>query len=68
MIFCKKKFRHNFDFTLQGQVLEIVDTYSFLGVIFKYNGTFSETKKQHVLYFKHILLSNKYRQWIRHKL
>jgi hypothetical protein len=40
MIFCKKKFRHNFDFSLQGQFLEIVDIYSYLGAIFKYNGTF----------------------------
>ena len=36
MIFCKEKFRHNFGFSSQGQVLEIVDTYSYLGVIFKY--------------------------------
>ena len=33
MIFCKNKFRRQFDFILQGQVLEIVDTYSYLGVI-----------------------------------
>ena len=32
MIFCKKKFWHNFDFTLQEQLLEIIDTYSYLGV------------------------------------
>ena len=46
MIFCKNKFRHQFDFILQGQALEIVDTYLYLGVIFKYNGTFLETKKK----------------------
>jgi hypothetical protein len=40
MIFCKKKFRHNFGFSLQGQFLEIVAIYSYLGAIFKYNGTF----------------------------
>ena len=28
------------------QVLEIVHTYAYLGVIFKYNGTFLETKKK----------------------
>jgi hypothetical protein len=28
------------------QVLEIVDTYAYLGVIFKYNGTFLETHKK----------------------
>jgi hypothetical protein len=28
------------------QVIEIVHTYSYLGVIFKYNGTFLETKKK----------------------
>jgi hypothetical protein len=31
MISCKNKFRRQFDFILQGQVLEIVDTYSYLG-------------------------------------
>ena len=40
MIFCKRKSRQEFNFTLCGKVLEVVDTYSYLGVIFKYNGTF----------------------------
>ena len=42
MISCKNKFRRQFDFILQGQALEIVDTYSYLGVIlvqWHYNGT-----------------------------
>jgi hypothetical protein len=42
----KKQFRHNFGFSLQGQVPEIVGTYSYLGVIFKFNGTVLETKKK----------------------
>ena len=47
-IFCKKKFQHNFGFSLQGQVLEIVDTYSYLGVIFKYNSTFFRNKEKNL--------------------
>jgi hypothetical protein len=35
-------------FSLKGPVLEIVDTYSYLSVIFKYYGTFLETKKKFV--------------------
>jgi hypothetical protein len=33
-------------FILCGQTLDIVDTYSYLGIIFKYNGTFFETRKK----------------------
>ena len=46
MIFCKRKSKQDVHFTLQGEDLEIVDTYSYLGVIFKYNGTFLETRKR----------------------
>ena len=45
MVFCKRKSRENFNFMIQGKVLEIVDTYAYLGVVFKYNGTFIETRK-----------------------
>ena len=45
MIFSKRKCKREYNFTLQGEILEIVDMYSYLGVIFKYNGTFVETKK-----------------------
>ena len=33
-------------FILHGQTLDIVDTYSYLGIIFKYNGTCFETRKK----------------------
>ena len=46
MVFSKRKNRQNFTFTLEGKELEIVDAYSYLGVIFKYNGNFSDTKKK----------------------
>ena len=46
MVFSKRKTKQNLKFTLQNDVLEIVDTYSYLGVIFKYNGTFFDTKKK----------------------
>ena len=46
IIFCKRKVKQDIYFTIQGQVLDIVDTYSYLGVIFKYNGTFLETRKK----------------------
>ena len=64
MVFCKRKSRQQYNFTFCGKVLEVVDTYSYLGVIFKYNGTFLETKKKLVeqaqksLYCIYKLVSN----------
>lgn len=46
MIFCKRKAKHKYKFTFQDAELEIVDTYTYLGVVFKYNGSFIETKKK----------------------
>ena len=46
MIFSKRKSRQDLNFTVNGENIEIVDTYSYLGVIFKYNGTFIETRKK----------------------
>jgi hypothetical protein len=40
MIFRKRKTAQDPNFILHGQTLDIVDTYSYLEVIFKYNGTF----------------------------
>lgn len=34
------------EFKLQNKTLEIVDSYSYLGLIFKYNGNFNETRKK----------------------
>ena len=46
MIFRKRKTAQDPKFILHGQMLDIVDTYSYLGIIFKYNGTFFETRKK----------------------
>jgi hypothetical protein len=46
MIFRKRKSAQDPKFILHGQTLDIVDTYSYLGIIFKYNGTFFETRKK----------------------
>jgi hypothetical protein len=46
MIFRKRKTAQDPKFILHGQTLDIVDTYSYLGMIFKYNGTFFETRKK----------------------
>ena len=46
MIFRKRKTAQDPKFLLHGQTLDIVDTYSYLGIIFKYNGTFFETRKK----------------------
>jgi hypothetical protein len=35
MIFSKRKMKQNFDFKLQGKNIEVVDIYSYLGLIFK---------------------------------
>jgi hypothetical protein len=40
MIFRKRKTAQDPKFILHGQALDIVDTYSYLGILFKYNGTF----------------------------
>jgi hypothetical protein len=46
MIFRKRKTAQDPKFILHGQTLDIVDTYSYLGIIFKYNGYFFETRKK----------------------
>ena len=42
MVFSKKK-NLNYSFILQDKKLEVVDKFSYLGIIFKYNGTFFDT-------------------------
>ena len=46
MIFWKRKTAQDTKFILHGQTLDIIDTYSYLGIIFKYNGTFFETREK----------------------
>jgi hypothetical protein len=36
MIFSKRKVRQNIEYYLNGQKQEIIDTFSYLGVLFKY--------------------------------
>ena len=38
--------RQNFDFKLQGQDIEVVDTYSYVGLISKCNGIFLIEKRK----------------------
>jgi hypothetical protein len=45
MVFSKKK-NLNYTFILQDKQLEVVENFSYLGIIFKYNGTFFDTKKK----------------------
>jgi hypothetical protein len=44
MVFSKKK-NLNYSFILQDKQLEVVEKIPYLGIIFKYNGTFFDTKK-----------------------
>ena len=44
MVFSKKK-NLNYSFILQDKQLEVVETFSYLGIIFKYNGTFFIQKR-----------------------
>ena len=48
MIFSKRKVRQNIEYYLNGQKQEIIDTFTYLGVLFKYNGCFIETRKKRV--------------------
>ena len=45
VIFCKRKSRHIQSFKLFGHDLDIVESYSYLGVTFNYTGTFLKDKK-----------------------
>ena len=49
MIVSERKIRQNIEFYLNGQKLEIVDTFTYLGVLFKYNGCFIETRQKRVV-------------------
>lgn len=48
MIFSKRKVRKNIEYYLNGKKLEIVDTFTYLGVLFKYNGCLIETRKKRI--------------------
>ena len=44
MIFSKRKTRQHFEFKLNDASLDIVDNYTYLGLLMKYNGTFNDAK------------------------
>ncbi len=46
MVFCKRKSRTVYDFKLNGESLEVIDKYTYLGVVLRYNGSFVDTKKK----------------------
>ena len=57
IIFSKRKSRSNFEFKLQHETIEVVDSFSYLGILFKYNGCFSESRKKLVNQAQKTLLS-----------
>jgi hypothetical protein len=46
MIFCKRKGRQQYEFKLYGSNIEIVESYSYLGLTFTYNGKLTLVKKK----------------------
>lgn len=46
MIFCKRKTQRPPQFKLRDASLEIVDSYNYLGLLLRYNGSFSESKQK----------------------
>lgn len=46
VVFSKKKVRHNQNFKLYGENIEIVDAYSYLGILFNFNGSFCKARKK----------------------
>jgi hypothetical protein len=39
LVFSKRKCQQNFDFTLNGEKLDVIDSFTYLGITFKYNGS-----------------------------
>ena len=46
VIFSKRKFTRNINFKLFNEILEIKDSYVYLGLLFKYNGNFAQARKK----------------------
>ena len=46
VVFSKKKYKTNVVFKIYGQAIDLQDSYSYLGVIFKYNGNFCTARKK----------------------
>jgi hypothetical protein len=46
LVFSKRKCQQNFDCTLNGERLDVIDSYTYLGITFKYNGSFVDARKR----------------------
>ena len=46
VIFSKRKFTRSINFKLFNEILEIKDSYVYLGLLFKYNGNFAQARKK----------------------
>jgi predicted ribonuclease YlaK len=46
LVLSKRKCQQNFDFTLNGENLDVIDPYIYLGITFKYNGSFLDARKR----------------------
>ena len=46
MIFSKRKSRNNPTFKINGEEIEIVDSYPYLGILFNFNGSFCKARKK----------------------
>jgi hypothetical protein len=46
LVLSKRKCQQNFDFTLNGENLDIIDSYIYLGITLKYNGSFVDSRKR----------------------
>ena len=46
LVFSRRKCQENFDFTLNGENLDVTDSYTYLGITFKYNGSFVDARKR----------------------
>ena len=46
LVFSRRKCQQNFDFTLNGENLDVTDSYTYLGITFKYNGSFVDARKR----------------------
>ena len=48
LVFSKRKCQQKFDLTLNGEKLDVIDSYTYLGITFKYNGSFVDARKRHL--------------------
>lgn len=56
-MFCKQKCKHQYNFTVGTQPIDVVDTFSYLGVVFQFNNIFSAAKRTIVAHAKKAMYS-----------